>query len=652
MVGIPLLFAILSFNLGHKTVPLSSMDIGKMTAGWGRAQAGKSIEGNPLTVDGKVYQTGVGTHAISRLKVALDGKVNQFSTLLGVDDETIGKGKGAVRLILYADGNRIFASQVVESGQAPIPVTVSLVHARSLLILIRNANDGIDYDHADLLNARFDYSGTIPKAVAEPAEPPYILTPPPPKSPRLNTAPVIGGYPGRPFLYRIPATGVRPMRFEAFHLPMGLGLNSRTGIISGTSPSRKGEYTIRIRAINRKGSDAQTLVIHVGNTLALTPPMGWNSWYIHYMHVTDANMRKAADMMISSGMADVGYQYVNIDDGWARTQNERPLRDSHGAILPSSKFPDMRALTKYIHAKGLKAGIYTSPGPQTCGGCTGAYEHEMQDAQTFADWGFDFLKYDWCSYGSVAKGQGLDRLEMPYVKMGQILKGLDREMVFNLCQYGMGDVWNWGASVGGNCWRTTGDLGLAATWRDIARANMKHWNSAGPGHWNDPDYILIGWVGNASQMGPGRKTSLVPSEQYSYMSMWCLMASPLIFSGDMAKLDAFTLNVLCNPEVIAVDQDALGRQARVIRDKDSVILLAKPMADGSTAVGLFNFDEVARKIGFTWKEVGLGSSHRPKRVRDLWRQRDLSIGANGFNARIPVGGCVMVRIWPYKPRRN
>lgn len=639
MLAAPILFASLLSPAQAQTCPLSSLDLNKMTCGWGRPRIGRSIEDKPLTAGGKVYEAGVGTHAASKMRASLDGKVLRFRCLLAVDDET--KGRGSVQLRIYGDGKKLFESGVIKGNLPPQSVDVSLRGVKSLILSIKGTSDGIDYDHADLLNAEFEYQGAKPVAAAEPFEKEYLLTPPAPKAPRLNTAPVIGCTPGKPFLYRIPATGVRPMRFSAKGLPSGLKLDPQTGIVSGMTPAKKGSTKITFRAKNAKGSDEKAVELRVGDTLALTPPMGWNSWYIHYDRVTDKDMRKAADVMISSGMADYGYQYVNIDDCWARTQSEKPLRAEDGTILTAAKFPDMPGLTKYIHSKGLLAGIYTSPGPWTCAGYTGAYQHEQQDAETFADWGFDFLKYDWCSYENVATGTGIERLKKPYAQMGEILKGLNRDMVYNLCQYGMGDVWNWGASVNGNCWRTTGDLGNMSSWRDVGLANMKLWKHAKPGFWNDPDYILIGWIGDSSPLGR-HKANIPPSEQYSYMAMWCLMASPLIFSGDMARLDPFTVNVLCNAEVIAVDQDILGKQARVVRDADDQVLLAKPLADGSTAVGLFNFSEVERTVGFTWKEIGMKT---PRRVRDLWRQKDVRVGRLGLSQKLPPGGCLMVRVW-------
>ncbi len=391
----------------------------------------------------------------------------------------------------------------------------------------------------------------------------------------------------------------------------------------------------------------------MGNQLALTPPMGWNSWYIHYHRVSDQVRRQAADQMIASGMADYGYQYVNIDDCWMRKEGADdpeiggPIRDTDGRLLPNQRFPEMKVMTNYIHAKGLKAGTYISPGPQTCQGFAGSFGYEALDAVTFAEGGFDFLKYDWCSYGQKAGGKELMHLKKPYQVMWAELQGLKRDVVHNLCQYGMGEVWKWGAEVG-HCWRTTGDLGLEKAdslpgFYRIGMKNAEHWAYAHPGAWNDPDYILIGWVGDAHQLGEEKAINLTPEEQYAYMSMWCLMAAPLIYSGDMVELDAFTLNVLCNHEVIEVDQDPLGKQARIVKKTDAEFLLVKDLEDGSKAVGLFNLTNNARKFKLLWSEIGITGKQR---VRDLWRQRDVGIFNELYETEVSPHGVLLVRIWP------
>jgi alpha-galactosidase len=216
---------------------------------------------------------------------------------------------------------------------------------------------------------------------------------------------VYGCRPGRPFLYRVPCTGERPIRFAATGLPEGLVLDPAAGIIRGKAPARPGRYEVILEAASAHGSARRPLRLVVGDTLALTPPMGWNDWYTHYDRITDARVRAAALATVASGMADFGYAYVNIDDCWSIKPGSLdpelggPARDASGAIRANGRFPDMNALTDFIHAQGLKAGIYTSPGPRTCAGFEGTYQHEESDARTFAGWGFDFLKYDWCSRG-------------------------------------------------------------------------------------------------------------------------------------------------------------------------------------------------------------------------------------------------------------
>ena len=472
-----------------------------------------------------------------------------------------------------------------------------------------------------------------------------LLTPPPGPAPQIHGPTVYACGPKHPFLYRIPATGKRPMQFSAEGLPAGLKLDDSSGIIRGAVAER-GEYRVTLRASNAEGKSQRPFKIICGDTLALTPPMGWNSWYIHYNRVSENHLREAARQMIASGMADFGYQYVNIDDCWMKKRGDPPYRDAAGAVLPNSKFPNIEGMVHAIHAAGLKAGVYTSPGPWTCGGYVGAYKHEAADARRFAQWGFDFLKYDWCSYGGVAGGKDLAHLKKPYQVIAAELKKQDRDIVLNLCQYGMGQVWTWDGEVG-QCWRTTGDLGLEAGkdelpgFYHIGFKNAQHWENARPGCWNDPDYLLIGYVGDAKVMGVGHKTPLTPNEQYSYMSMWCLMASPLIFSGDMARLDPFTLNVLCNAEVIDVNQDALGRQARIVRKTANEFVLLKDLEDGSKALGLFNLAEKPATIGVNFSDLGLsGRQH----VRDLWRQTDLPAAEGRFEAKVPRHGVALVRL--------
>ena len=380
--------------------------------------------------------------------------------------------------------------------------------------------------------------------------------------------------------------------------------------------------------------------------------MGWNSWYIHYHRVTEKHMRQAADVMVESGMADFGYMYVNIDDCWMKKHGDKPYRATDGTVLCNDKFPDMKGMVDHIHSKGLRAGTYISPGEWTCAGYVGSYRYEEKDVEQFAAWGFDFLKYDWCTYTSVYNERmkqsknDLAEKKYPYKQIGDLLKAQDRDIVLNLCQYGWNNVWEWGGEVGGHCWRTTGDLGLERStgmpgFFNIGLSNAKHNQYAKPGNWNDPDYILIGWVGNAHANGEGIQTTLTGNEQYTYMSMWSLMAAPLFFSGDMAKLDPFTLNILCNAEVIDIDQDPLGKQAKIIKKTDELLIMAKPLEDGSLAVGVFNLGELERDITVEFKDLKLEGAHV---VRDVWRQKDLGTFEGKFTSKVGRHGVSFVRI--------
>jgi alpha-galactosidase len=486
------------------------------------------------------------------------------------------------------------------------------------------------------------------------AEPKIILTPKPGPEPRINGAKVFGVRPGSPFLFTIPVTGKRPMKYEVLNLPAGLTCDPANGRISGTLET-KGQYLTRFRVTNELGSAERDFKIVCGDILALTPHMGWNSWYVWENNVTDKIMREAACAMVSSGMIDHGYMYVNIDDCWAIKPSSKDStlagepRDKNGMVNSNGRFPDMNALTDYIHNLGLKAGIYTSPGPLTCAGHVGAYTFEEKDIERFAAWGFDFLKYDWCSYGKIGNHDVLTDLQKPYILVSELLKKQNRDIVLNLCQYGMGSVWKWGKKVGGNSWRTAGDLGISfegigkALFRDgfdvFSRDSLHLYG--GPGGWNDPDYLLLGYLSNWK--GQTVPTPLTPNEQYTHVSLWCMLAAPLIFSGDIARLDEFTLSLLTNDEILEVDQDPLGKPGFRVSKEGDLEVWMKHMEDGSIAIGLFNRGENEAKVTAQWALLGINGKQR---VRDLWRQKDMGEYNRKFSARVERHGVVMVRMWP------
>jgi len=483
-----------------------------------------------------------------------------------------------------------------------------------------------------------------------------ILTPKPGPEPRINGTKIFGVRPGSPFMFKIPATGLRPIKYEVINLPDGLTCDNSTGMITGTLNS-PGEYKTIVRATNNKGTAEREFRIVCGEQLALTPHMGWNSWYVWENHVTDSIMRAAADAMVSSGMIDHGYMYINIDDCWSvKPGSDDPSltgepRDASGMINSNKRFPDMKDMTDYIHSLGLKAGIYTSPGELTCAGHVAAYQYEEKDVARFVEWGFDFLKYDWCSYSKVGNKELLEDLQKPYLLISSIIRKQNRDIILNLCQYGMGDVWKWGKQVGGQSWRTAGDLGGSfegigkALFRDgfdvYSRDSLHLYG--GPGGWNDPDYLLIGYLSNWK--GQTVPTPLTPNEQYTHVSLWSIVAAPLIFSGDITRLDEFTLSLLTNDEIIEVDQDPLGKPGyRVSKNGDTEVWI-RNLEDGSKAVGLFNRGENEAEVTAVWEEIGVTGKQR---VRDLWRQKDLGDFSDKYTSTVPVHGVVMLRLWPEK----
>ena len=644
-------FSLISIStMAAETVWLQDLDLAKMRQGWGKPQINRSIREKPLTIAGKVFEKGVGTHAHSVFYVDLAGETEKFQAVVGVDDAA-GR-PGTLNFKIYGDGKKLWESSVMKLGEKGKEINLNVLGIKTLLLMVDPAGDGNAYDHANWAEARFVVKGKKPVALDAPEEKAEILTPKPGPEPKLNHPTVYGCRPGHPFIFRIPTTGTRPIQFKVNGLPDSLKLDAANGIISGTAPE-KGKYEVEFIAENKSGKARGKMKIVSGDTLALTPPMGWNHWYAHYDNVTDKMMREATDIMIKSGMADVGYQYVNIDDCWMNAPKQKdplrvgPLRDAKGNMLPNKHFPDMNGMTDYIHSKGLKAGIYTSPGPFTCAGFAGTYQHEEQDALQYAEWGFDFLKYDWCSYDGVVKGNhSLETLKKPYKQMGDILKKQKRDIVFNLCQYGMGNVWEWGEEVGGHCWRTAGDLGFELDRIfEVALKNASYRAYSKPGSWNDPDYIQIGFVGNADGKGEPRKFPLTPNEQYAFMSLWSLMASPIFYSGDMSQLDDFTINVLCNPEVIAIDQDSLGICAEVIQKSEETFVMVKPLDDGSLAVGLGNRGEFATEVKVTWNDMKVKGQQQ---VRDVWRQKNLGTFASEFSAQVPRHAVVLLKITPAK----
>jgi hypothetical protein len=358
---------------------------------------------------------------------------------------------------------------------------------------------------------------------------PYILTPPASPKPRINSPAVYGARPGNPFLYKIPATGTQPLTYQATALPAGLRLDRSTGIITGVV-TQNGDYPIKITVANKLATAKKTLTIRIGATIGLTPVLGWNSWNAWGLSVDDNKVRISAKSL-SDKLSAHGWSYINIDDGW-----EAPTRTADGRIVTNDKFPDIKATADYVHSLGLKMGIYSSPGPTTCGGYLGSWQHEGQDARSYNAWGIDYLKYDMCSYRDITgSNPSLDDLKKPYIVMRAALDSVPRDIIYSFCQYGMGDVWKWGATVGGNSWRTTGDINDSwESMSDIGFSQDSISPYAKPGHFNDPDMLVVGKVGWGSSQ---HDTHLTPDEQYTHISLWSLLSAPLLIGCDLGHVD-------------------------------------------------------------------------------------------------------------------
>lgn len=484
----------------------------------------------------------------------------------------------------------------------------------------------------------------------------YILTPPAAAAPHLNNALVYGCRPGHDFIYRIPCQGEKPVTFSIKGLPAGLKLDKNTGIITGTAP-KAGLYKLLITARNKKGIDKKNFDIIAGKKIALTPIMGWNHWYAYYDKPTDELIRETANVMLASGLADAGYDYICLDDCWTNahaknrmqfqdTLRKGKLRDANGNILPNAYFPDMKKMTAYLHSKGFKAGIYSSPAKITCAGFEGSFGYEEQDALQWADWGFDLIKYDRCSYPDDAPYSTLEDAKVPYEKLGKALQKIPRDIFYSLCQYygsaKDGDVWKWGGAIGGNSWRTGMDINaFLPDVFGVALRNIQYRAYQKPGEWNDPDFLMLGWIGNR-RTGEPYPTKMHPNTQYAYMSLWSLMAAPLFFSSRIDKLDAFTLNLLTNHEIIAINQDPLGLCGEPVHLNDKQFLLVKKLYDGATAIGVFNRDSVAVDVNINLQELGLKEKYR---YRDCWRQKELGIATSNLQTQVPATGAVVLKLY-------
>jgi len=459
--------------------------------------------------------------------------------------------------------------------------------------------------------------------------------------PVFHGATVTGNYPNTDFLFTVPATGERPILFYAENLPEGLKIDNNTGIITG-NVSKAGEYKVRIKAVNKAGRSDEELKIMIGDKLCLTPPMGWNSWNVFTSTLDEKMVMEMADAMVNTGMRDLGYQYINMDDYWhdcTRAADGRPVANPQ-------KFPHgIKWLSDYVHSKGLKLGIYSDAGDKTCGKCFGGFQHEEIDAKVYAEWGVDLLKYDFC-FVPWKKAEALSR----YKKMGDALKNSGRSIVYSLCNWGLFNPWEWGESVGGNYWRTTPDIidtwNTNPVWYGSVKSILKRQNKlsqyAGPGHWNDPDMLIVGNYGQGKATGGGGKyKGLTDVEYQSHMSLWAMLCSPLLSSCDLRNMNDPTKNILMNPELLAIHQDPKGEQAKLITKSNGFWIYKKTLSDGSFAVAVFNTSGKQKKYDLKSALLGLEGTHI---ARDIWQHIEAGILKESLTLEVKGHETVVLRI--------
>lgn len=664
-------------------VYIDTLDLsGSVCGGGWRTTSRSSVAGGPLSVRGRRYGRGFGSKAEGAVGIRLDGTAKKFIAQVAVDDAAPSLRHGAHRARMvfkvWTDGKIAWKSPAMLEESPPADVEVDLAGVRELVLETSSAAPWVAFDACvgDWLDARIlALDGAKVEPVSDPSASMQlgILTPPEKEEPQINGADIWGVRPGHPVIFRVATSGERPMRFTARNVPAGVTFDVERGVFGGVAPLEKGDYDVVVTAENAKGRATRTIRLAVGDTIALTPPMGWNSWNIWGTGLTGERVMAAARAMDESGLGDHGWAYVNLDDYWAMNNSPKnknrpdlrgPARDTGGKILPSPVFDDMKKLTEFIHSYGFKAGLYSSPGPTTCGGCEGSYGHEAEDAATWAEWGFDFVKYDWCSYDRIvadelggrpwwdvpawrdARGESKER---PYRLMKECLLRQNRDIVYSFCQYGIGRTEEWARDAGANCWRSWDDLKDTWPWMEKAVESRigaeNHWKYAGPGCWVDPDMMI---VGDQNSFGYTHPTCLTPNEQYTHVSIWCMLGAPLLLGCDLAKLDAFTRSLVTNDEVLSVDQDRLGRIARRIRHSDSESVWARPLADGSTAVALVNRYPFAREIRVTFAEAGLAGE---RWVRDLWRQKCEGRHYGEYAAVVPPHATKLVKMKPVDCQR-
>lgn len=615
---------------------------------------------NTIKINGVPFSRGFGAQSPAVLSFMLDGNVKRFSAEVGVDDSS----NTAIPLTFYvlADQKVLFQSKPMHVGDAAVSIDLDLTGVKQLGLLITDTVGGLGNKrtNGNWANARLMINEGFTPGYIPNKDPQIILTPAQKNTPQINTANVFGARPGNPFLLKVATTGQRPMQFSAVNLPTGLKISAETGIITGTVKQR-GNYEVILKAKNKLGESTKKLIIKIGDTIALTPPIGWNGWNSWEAEIDQEKVLASANAMVKTGLADHGWTYINVDDAW---MGKRGGPDT--ALQPNDKFPDIKGMIDQIHSMGLKAGLYSTPYIASYGGYVGAssdyptggethelfkpyrqpysrigkYKFEPNDARQMAAWGVDFLKYDW-------------RIDVASTeRMSTALKNSGRDIVLSLSNNAPFEkVTDWVRLS--NMYRTGPDI--KDSWTSLFNTAfvLDKWSPyTGPGHWGDADMMILGDVSIGPVMHP---TRLTPNEQYSHVSIFSLIASPMLIGCPIERLDPFTLNLLSNDEVIAINQDPLGKAARLILEKDGFQVWKRELENGDYALGIFNIggygktpqsffrwgNEQPKTFTLNFNAIGLVGNFK---VRDVWRQKDLGAFKGSISTLIPHHGVMMFRL--------
>lgn len=638
---------------------LDDLDIPSFSDGIPGVSTKSSASGNAISLGGIQYSHGLGISQIGLMVFQLDGNGTEFSAVIGADDNA--NISMITQIFFLGDKKVLFESGPMKVGDTPKNVLLNLMGIKRFGILVKTAASSQKY-FTDIADAQFlMLDNKWPQPISNNGDK-YILTPLVAQRPRINAPSVFGAKPGNPFLFNIAATGKNPIIFSAKGLPKGLFIHNLTGLITG-SVLKKGNYNVTLSAKNNIGVATKQLTIKIGDTISLTPPIGWNGWNSWARFIDREKVIASANAMVKMGLSKHGWTYINIDDGW---QGYRSKMNDF-ALQPNNKFPNFKEMIDEIHSKGLKLGLYSTPWITSYAGFGGGssnfedgalpdsiinnkrsfryigkYRYENQDAIQMAKWGVDYLKYDW-------------RIELSSAeRMSMALKNSGRDIVYSLSNsapFNMVDDWARIAEV----WRTGPDIRDSWLSLYVSAFTLDPWAPYnGPGHWNDPDMMILGNVTTGAKLHP---TRLTPDEQYSHVSLFSLLAAPLLIGCPIEQLDAFTLSLLSNDEVIEVNQDPLGKSARLVLEELSVQVWLKPLEKGAYALGIFNTANFGKTPAsyFRWEDelpaIYTLDFNKLKlnglfNVRNVWTQKTEGNNLKSFKATIPHHGVVMLKLTP------